>query len=134
MIIPDANILLYTHNTSASEHVLAKNWWEGALNGDETIGLSWQVITAFLRIGTNPRAFPNPLSAKEALAIAEEWLEQPVCQTISPGPRHMAILRKLIIEGQATGPLIMDAHLAALAMEHGATLCTTDKDFRALKK
>jgi len=87
-----------------------------------------------LRIGANPRAFPNPLSAKEALTIAEEWLEQPICQTISPGPRHMAILRKLIIEGQATGPLILDAHLAALAMEHGATLCTTDKDFSRFEK
>lgn len=134
MIVPDANVLLYAYNASASEHAQAMKWWEDALNGHESVGLGWQVITAFLRISTNPRAFPFPYTPKQALAIVEEWLEQPACQIISPGGRHMSILRGLILSGQASGPLVMDAHLAALALEHGAILCSTDKDFSRFEK
>ena len=129
MIIPDANLLLYAYNASASEHARAKAWWEDAIQTGETIGLTWQTITAFIRIGTNPRAFAQPYTAREATHIVSSWLEQPNVSLASPGARHWEILSRLLVAGQISGPLVMDAHLAALAIEHGAVLATTDKDF-----
>lgn len=129
MIIPDANLLLYAYNASASEHARAREWWEDAIQTGETIGLTWQTITAFIRIGTNPRAFAHPYTAKEATEIVDAWLEQANVSLVSPGARHWEILRRLLVNGQVAGPLVMDAHLAALAIEHGAVLATTDKDF-----
>lgn len=129
MIVPDANVLLYAYNQSAPQHAPARDWWEAALSASETVGLCWQTVTAFVRIATNPRAFTHPLSAGEAVDIVSEWLAQPVVQLIAPGGRHWGILGRLLIDSQITGPLVMDAHIAALAIEHGATLCTSDADF-----
>jgi hypothetical protein len=129
MILPDANLLLYAYNTSASEHIVARSWWEELLSSPETVGLSWQTITAFLRISTNPRVFPNPLTIAEATEAVEAWLERPMVKLVIPGDRHWAILSRLLAEGQCSGPLVMDAHLAAIAIEHGATLYTHDRDF-----
>jgi toxin-antitoxin system PIN domain toxin len=129
MIMPDANVLLYAYNASANEHVRARAWWEDALQSGETVGLTWQTITAFIRIGTNPRAFPQPYTAREAAQIVDAWLEQPSVILVSPGPRHWEILSGLLVTGQISGPLVMDAHLAALAIEHGAVLASTDRDF-----
>lgn len=129
MILPDANLLLYAYNTSAREHAPAKVWWEESLSSPEPVGLSWQTITAFLRIATNHRAFSNPLTIEEAIEAAESWLERPMVRLVVPGERHWAIFNRLIVEGQCTGPIVMDAHLAALAIEHGATLYTHDRDF-----
>ncbi|MDQ3256352.1 MAG: PIN domain-containing protein [Acidobacteriota bacterium] len=84
---------------------------------------------AFLRIGTNPRALTNPLSTTEAITIITEWLSQPGVGILNPGEGHWAILGAMLASVQARGPLVMDAHLASLAMEHGATLCTNDRDF-----
>ncbi len=84
---------------------------------------------AFLRIGTNPRVFERPLSTSEAEAAVSSWLAQPTAGVLEPGERHWEILRKVVREGQATGPLVMDAVIAAIALEHGAMLCTTDRDF-----
>jgi uncharacterized protein len=129
MILPDANLLLYAYNTDADQHTLARQWLESVLSGAQLVGLSWQTITAFIRIGTNPRAFPNPLSISEAAQIASRWFARPSVTILVPGERHWAILNELLTQGQAYGPLVMDAHLAALAIEHGATLYTTDRDF-----
>jgi toxin-antitoxin system PIN domain toxin len=129
MMTPDVNLLLYAYDSSAPDHARAKDWWEEALSSAETVGLSWQTMTAFIRISTNPRAYTHPLSAREAAAIVETWLAQPIVQTIAPSGRHWGIFSKLIVEAQATGPLVMDAHLAALALEYGATLCSHDADF-----
>lgn len=129
MIVPDANLALYAYNASASEHARARAWWEKTLQSGETVGLAWQTLTAFIRIGTNPRAFTQPLSVREAAEIVSTWLEQPAVSIVSPGARHWEILRRLLVTGQIAGPLVMDAHLAALAIEHGAVLATTDKDF-----
>ncbi len=129
MNLIDANILLYAYNQSSALHKRARSWLEAVLSGTEPVGLAWVTITAFLRITTNPRIFERPLSASEAVGVISDWLSVPVITVLSPGERHWDILRRLITEGQTHGPLIMDAHLAALAMEHGFVVCTTDRDF-----
>ena len=129
MILADANLLLYAYNTSAAENEIARAWLEESLSRTELFGLSWQTITAFIRIGTNPRAFDRPLTTKEATAAVAAWIEQPMVRILSPGQGHWEIFERLLIEGQVRGPLVMDAHLAALAIEHGAVLYTTDRDF-----
>ena len=86
-------------------------------------------LWAFLRSITNPRLFERPLTIAEASAHVSSWLAQPSAGILEPGERHWEILRQLARDGQATGPLVMDAALAAIAIEHGATLCTTDRDF-----
>jgi toxin-antitoxin system PIN domain toxin len=129
VIIIDANILLYAYNRSASQHPKAQSWLEEALSGSETIGLPWAIVLAFLRIGTNPRAFPQPLSMSEAVAIVSEWFAQPVVRIIEPTDRHWALLAAMLPAAQVKGPLVTDAHLATLAIEHGATLYSTDSDF-----
>ncbi len=90
---------------------------------------SWLTLWEFLRIITNPRVFERPLTIAEAEDHVASWLAQPPAGILEPGERHWEILRQLARDGQATGPLIMDAALAAIAIEHGATLCTTDRDF-----
>lgn len=129
MIIPDANLLLYAYNQSAPEHEAAKRWWEDALSGGETVGLSWQSMTAFIRIGTNSRAFALPMTVDEATGLVSIWLARPMAKIVGPGPNHWDIFARLIKDGQCSGPLVMDAHLAALSIEYGATLCTHDRDF-----
>ena len=129
MILTDANLLLYAYNKSASQHRIARAWLEAALSLPELFGFSWPTIAAFIRITTNPRAFPHPFSLAEAAAAVSAWLACPMVRLLTPGDRHWQILQDLLVAGQANGPLVMDAHLAALAIEHGATLCTTDRDF-----
>lgn len=90
---------------------------------------AWLTLGAFLRIATSPRVFERPLAAAEAVAAVSSWLDRPNCGILEPGERHWEIVQRLIDEGQASGALVMDAALAALAIEHGATLCTVDRDF-----
>lgn len=129
MILVDANLLLYAYNPSAPQHRRAKRWLEDAFSKPEPVCFSWEVLLAFLRIGTSPRVFQMPLDAEEAVTIVTEWLARPTAVVLAPTAKHWGILSHLIGRGQSTGPLVMDAHLASLAMEHGATLCTTDRDF-----
>ncbi len=130
MILIDANLLLYAYNSSLEHHQRAREWLEEVLSKPaEPVHLAWVTILGFLRISTNPRAFPKALSVKEALAIVSEWLSLPTVHVLDPGERHWDILTSLLSQGQARGPLVMDGHLAALAIEHGAVLCTSDKDF-----
>jgi len=129
MTLVDANVLLHAYNASSSHHSAARQWLERAFAGPEPVCLAWATILAFLRIGTNPRAFPEPYSLEEATALVSEWLSVPSLRVLDPGERHWEILRSLLPAAQARGPLVMDAHLAALAIEHGAILCSTDRDF-----
>lgn len=129
MILADANLLLYAYNADAPRHESSRQWFEAALSSAEPFALSWQTITAFIRISTNVRAFPRPLSIREAIEIVAEWLERTNVTILQPGARHWEILARLLDEGQVSGALVMDAHLAALSIEHGATLLTTDRDF-----
>lgn len=129
MIFVDANLLLYAYNASAEEHSRAKNWLEKTLSGAEPVALCWPVLLAFIRIATNSRAFPHPLSRLEAMLAVSSWLERPQAVVISAGESHWQLLQKLLSEGKISGALVSDAHLAAITMEHGGTLYTTDRDF-----
>lgn len=129
MILVDANLLLYAYHAGADEHARSRAWLEGALSGSEMVRFAWLTLWAFLRISTSTRVFERPLSAAEAGAAVSSWLAQPTAGILQPGERHWEILGVLMREGQVAGPLVMDAALAALAIEHGATLHTTDRDF-----
>jgi toxin-antitoxin system PIN domain toxin len=129
MILTDANLLLYAYNRDAAEHDAAREWLEEQLSAPDIFCFSWQTITAFLRISTNARAFAHPFTTAEATRIVTDWVERPQAVVLTPGQRHWEIFCDLLSTGQATGPLVMDAHLAALALEHGCALATTDRDF-----
>jgi hypothetical protein len=129
LILIDANLLLYAYVRGIPQHERARAWLEDLLASPRPVGLSWMTLLAFLRIATNPRIFESPLSMAEACAIVGEWLERPTVAILEAGERHWAILRDLLVETQLRGPEVMDAHLAALAIEHGAVLCTSDKGF-----
>jgi len=129
VILADANLLLYAYHPSADQHRKSRAWLEASLSGPELVRFAWLTLWAFLRIATNPRVFERPLSVSEASAAVSAWLAQPVAGILEPGERHWDILNRLMRDGQTAGPLVMDAVLAAIAIEHGATLCTTDRDF-----
>ena len=129
MILVDANLLLYAYHSGSARHAASRRWLESTLSGTELVRFAWVTLWAFLRIATHPRVFERPLPLADARAAVSSWLEQPVAGIIDAGERHWSILQELANDGQAVGPLIMDAALAALAIEHGATLCTTDRDF-----
>jgi toxin-antitoxin system PIN domain toxin len=129
VIIVDANLLLYAYHPRSEQHDASRAWLEAVLGGPELVRFAWLTLWAFLRISTNPRVFERPLSTSEAGAAISSWLAQPGAGILEPGERHWEILRGLMREGQTVGPLVMDAVVAAIAVEHGATLCTTDRDF-----
>ncbi len=134
MILVDANLLLYAYHPRALQHEASRAWLEATLSGPELVRVAWLTVWAFLRIGTNPRVFERPLATLEAEAIVSSWLIQPTVGILDPGERHWEILRGMVREGQTTGPLVMDAVIAAIALEHGALLCTTDRDFSRFPK
>ena len=129
MILPDANLLLYAYHPRAEQHEASRTWLEAALSGSELVQVAWLTLRAFLRISTNPRAFEEPLSIAEATTTISSWLARPNAVVVQAGERHWEILRHLLDVSQSAGPLVTDAALAALAIEHGATLHTTDRDF-----
>jgi toxin-antitoxin system PIN domain toxin len=128
MILIDANLLIYAYDSGSENHEAARQWLEHTFSAPEPIRLAWVTLLAFLRITTNPR-LGRPLALAEAVSIVDDWLERPNVGLLAPGERHWEILRTLTPKSQARGNLVMDAHLAALAIEHGATLHTTDRDF-----
>lgn len=129
MILVDVNLLLYAVNSDLPQHAKARAWWEGVLSGDQDVGLPWVVILAFLRITTSPRVFMRPLSIEQACAYIEEWLALPVVRPIVPGTGHWAVFFNLLAQCGAGGNLTTDAHIAALALEQGYTVYSTDHDF-----
>jgi toxin-antitoxin system PIN domain toxin len=134
MILLDANLLIYAVNQDAPLHRKAKSWLESTISGSETVGLSWGVVLAFLRLSTRPGLFRNPLSVKFALDLVESWLGQPSVTLVHPGPRHFGLLREFLLQSGTGGNLTSDAHLAALAIEQGAELCSSDTDFARFRK
>ena len=128
-MILDANLLLYARNASDPRHGQAARVLESALNGPQRAGLPWQTLTAFLRIATHPRVFPHPLSPADAADQVEEWLAAPSAWVPEPSGRHAEVLLGLVRGQRLTGALVSDAHLAALALEHGVALWSTDADF-----
>lgn len=129
MKLPDVNLLLYAIDAEAPKHERARAWLEQTLSGSEAVGFAWAVLLGFLRIATNARTFERPLSASEALDYVDGWLDQPRAAAVAPTERHPALLRELLEPLGTAGNLTSDAHLAALAIEHGAELCSSDTDF-----
>lgn len=129
MKLVDANLLLYAVDARAPRHRDARAWLEARLGGSETIAFSWSVLLAFLRLSTSPRVFAQPLPGERALDVVDAWLAQPCATVVHPGDRHAAVLRRLLAPLGTAGNLVSDAHLAALAIEHGAELCSCDTDF-----
>lgn len=129
MIVFDANLLIYAYDSGATQHANARAWVESAFSGVEVLGIPWQVIAAFLRFMTN-RRLPGPrLSLEQASRIVDAWLAQPNVRVLPAGEQHWSTLRRMLIEGQASGPLVSDAVIAALAIEYGGVLHTADRGF-----
>jgi uncharacterized protein len=129
MILLDANLLIYAVNEDSLLNRKAKSWLESVLSGQETVAFPWTVLLAFLRLTTRPGMFRHPLPVDTALDLVTCWLDQTSATIVHPGPRHFPILRELLLPLGTGGNLTSDAHLAALAIEHGAELCSSDSDF-----
>jgi uncharacterized protein len=129
----DANILLYAYDSDSAHHAVCRSWLEATFNSEEIVALPWQTLLAFIRICTNPRAMKRPLQNTEACDIVSNWLDQINVRVIGAGEGFWEFLKSQIVEAQVTGPLVTDAALAALALEHGATLCSVDRDFRRFR-
>ena len=129
MTLVDANLLVYAANVDAPEHERARAWLEERLNGAERVGIPWESFVAFVRIVTNPRIIELPLAPEQAWSHIDDWLAAPVAWIPLPTERHAEVLGELIGRYRPSGNLIPDAHLAALAIEHGLEICSADTDF-----
>jgi uncharacterized protein len=129
VILVDANLLLYAANREAAEHERAAGWLEDQLNGEAGVGIPWESLVAFVRLVTNARVVPRPLAPDQAWRFVEEWLAVPVVWIPTPTERHAEILGALITKYRPVAKLAPDAHLAALAIEHGLDVCSADSDF-----
>ena len=134
MILIDANILLYAEDSLHPRNKKAREWWDDRLSGAEAVCFCWTVLSAFLRIATNPRVFDHSLSLEQALARVQSWLDQPCTRIVRPTERHWTLFKQMLMDGQAVANLVTDAHLAALAIEHGCELASTDSDFSRFPK
>jgi uncharacterized protein len=128
VIVLDANILLYAYGAASPEHERARVCVEELFSASELVGLPWQTITAFLRISTNPR-LPVFRPVAEVVQEVDRWLERRSVRVLVPGDNYWAVLREMVVAGQATGVLVSDAEIAALTIENGGILYTADRDF-----
>lgn len=129
MVLVDANLLLYATDSSAPHHERSLRWLEERLHGTVRLGLAWPSLLAFLRLATHPRAFPRPLDPEVAWEQVDSWLGAPTSWIPQPTSRHAEVLGDLVTRTNARGNLVPDAHLAAIAIEHGLVLCSADGDF-----
>ena len=129
MRLLDLNLVLYALDESSPLHDEARPWLEQTLSGSATVAFAWSVLLGFVRLSTRAAVFASPLEVDEALDIVQGWLDQPAVTVVHPTERHAAVLRELLVPLGTGGNLTSDAHLAALAIEHGAELCSTDADF-----
>lgn len=129
MILVDANLLIFAYEARTPAHAAARTWLDAQLNGAAPVGLPWPALLAYLRITTNPRIFPRAQTMQRAWKQVEAWLGAEPAWIPQPTPRHVEILGHLLTGARTTRDLTSDAHLAALAIEHGLTLCSPDSDF-----
>jgi uncharacterized protein len=129
VILPDVNVLIYAFRKDVPQHALCRAWLTGVVTSDTRFGLSPSVLSAVVRITTNPRAFLEPTTIQEAFAFCGNLLEQPHCQIVEPGERHWEIFTGLCIATETRGARVTDAWLAALAIEWGCEWITLDRDF-----
>ncbi len=128
MILVDVNLLVDATMTSARDHATANSWLRERLTGTARVGLPWATITGFIRVVGQPRAWDRPLPVGGALTVVRSWLSRPCAWIPEPGPRHLEILEALL-RPQPSARLVTDAHLAAIAIEHGLELSSRDRDF-----
>lgn len=128
MILVDVNVLVEATMTSAPGHEVARPWLENRLAGTARVGLPWASITGFIRVVGQPRAWERPLPVAGAISVARSWLSRPCAWIPEPGPRHLELL-DVLLRSQPSARLVTDAHLAAVAIEHGLELCSRDRDF-----
>lgn len=133
MRIIDLNVLLYAVNSGSPHHAPVRGWWERVLGEDDTVGLPWIVLTGFLRVATSPRIFPQPLDPKAAIGKVDAWLALDNVRVVREKEIHWSALRELVAGTGTAGNLVTDAHLAALAISHDATLASCDADFGRFK-
>ena len=129
MKLIDANVLLYAVNRASPHHESARGWLDDALSGGAVVGFAWMPLIAFIRLSTQARVFPRPLSTAAATGLVQDWLAQPAARVVAPTARHPALLADLLTQVGVGGNLVNDAHLAALALEHRAEIVTYDADF-----
>ena len=129
MKLPDVNLLLYAYDSRSARHAPAREWLQQTLSGPETVAMTWIVLLAFIRLSTRAAVVERPLGVDAAIGLVESWLAQPCVTVVNPTERHAALLRQLLLPLGTAGNLTSDAHLAALAIEHGALLCSCDSDF-----
>ena len=129
MKLVDLNVLLYVVNSDSHHHDVARRWWEDALAGEEPVGLAWIVLLGFLRISTRPQVFPDPLEPQQALERIDAWIQHPTIRVVQETDEHWRLLRELVEQAGTAGNLTTDAHLAAMAIGHGASLVSFDADF-----
>jgi uncharacterized protein len=127
--LPDVNVLLYALDDTSTRHAGARTWLDETLSGSEEVGFAWVVLLAVLRLTTKPSVFARPLRTTEAFDIVDDWLAQPCALVLHPTVRHVALMRGFLTAAGTAGNLTTDAHLAALSVEYGATICSYDADF-----
>ncbi len=129
MILLDANLLIYAIDSDSPHHAKSRRWLEETLSGDMAVGLPWIVVLAFVRITTRAGIMSRPLSPEQAIGFVDGWLAQPYVALVGPGENHWPVLRNLLLATGTAGNLTSDAHLAALAIEHGCEIASADNDF-----
>jgi uncharacterized protein len=129
MKLVDANVLLYAVNEASARHREARAWLDTSLRGSETVAFAWIALLAFLRLATHEAVFPKPLRPNDAIDVLRSWLAQPTAVVVEPTSRHLDVLAGFLSEVGTAGNLVNDAHLAALALEHGCELVSYDADF-----
>ena len=129
MIVVDANLLIYSYDLDSAHHKKSLSWLEELLSGVEAVGLPWPSVSVFLRVITNRRLPGTRVTLEQAVQVVDQWLQQPNVQVLVPADQHWSVLRQMILEGRASGPLVSDAEIAAITIEQGAVLHTTDRDF-----
>lgn len=129
MIVPDTNLLLYAYREEVPFHEPARVWWEALVNGVERVGIPWMVVSGFIRIMTNRNVYSSPITTTQAFDFVNEWFEFPNVVTINPGTQHLNLFRRNLETAGIGGNLVVDAHIAALAMEYQAEVHTNDRDF-----
>ena len=129
MIVPDLNLLVYAHTSSAALHEPARRWWEDVVNGTERVGVPWLVAAGFVRLLTHPSVLDTPAAPGHAVDLIAEWFRSPSVTPLNPGTQHLAIFRNMLDAAGVGGNLVTDAHIAALAIEHQAEVHSNDSDF-----
>lgn len=134
MKIVDVNILVYAVHRGAAQHETVRSWWEAALSSDEPVGLCWAALLGFLRLATHSAVFTQPLAVEQALDRLDAWLSHPNTRLLQETSEHWRVFKELILQTGTAGNRTSDAHLAALAICHGATLVSCDLDFRRFRQ